>query len=294
MPIGESIKDSYPFKLKGGDGTGEGSPDPPRQGGQAKSTPGGDTQGIGHHTQTPFLNPYPFHWWHGIKNIAKVRVNEESCMALLNNGVQINTTTPDFVESHSLEVEPLSDLVGRQVSCVGQGNKKIIIINTLTWPVGYVVMWIQVDRVQGNDEDQISLVIPDLTNFAAWVPIILGTPMISCIINVIKEKEIDALVMPWVNACVAYLLVVWWATATIEDSKVVEWKSNPCEYDEAVTTKDTETIDAFSSHVINARTRDCSHWRGDQYDDSGSVCRRWILTPGPDATECLYRVVQWQ
>ena len=43
-------------------------------------------------------------------------------MALLDNGVQINTITPSFVETHSLEVGPLSDLVGRQVTCVGLGN----------------------------------------------------------------------------------------------------------------------------------------------------------------------------
>ena len=61
--------------------------------------------------------------------------------------------------------------------------------------------------------------------------------------------------MPWVNAQVAYLLAVWWATPTIEDSKAVAGESDPSEYDEIVTTKDTETIDAFSSHVIHARTR---------------------------------------
>ena len=32
--------------------------------------------------------------------------------------------------------------------------------------------------------------------------------MISHIVNVIKETEIDALVTPWVNDWVAYLLVV--------------------------------------------------------------------------------------
>ena len=41
----------------------------------------------------------------------------------------------------------------------------------------------------------------------------------------------------------------------MEDSKVVPGKSNPSEYVEVVTTKDTETIDAFSSHVIHARMR---------------------------------------
>ena len=60
--------------------------------------------------------------------------------------------------------------------------------------------------------------------------------------------------MPWVNAWVAYLLTVWWATARTEDSKVVVGKSNLSEYDEVVITKDSETIDAVSSNIINAHT----------------------------------------
>ena len=34
-------------------------------------------------------------------------------MAILNNGAHINTITPNFVKSHSLEVGPFTDLVGR-------------------------------------------------------------------------------------------------------------------------------------------------------------------------------------
>ena len=214
MPIGEGIHISYPFKLKGGDGTREGSPDPSSQGDQAKGAPGGDAQGIGHCMQTPFLNPNPFHWWYGIENIAKVRINGESCMALLNNGPQVNTIMWSFVEDLSFDVGPLSDLVGGWVTCVGLGN-------TLTWPLGYVIILVQVDRVQGYDKDQIAQVITDLSNFVAQVPVILGTPTISCITNVIKEKEIDTLAVPWVNVQVAYLLAVQWDTATIEDSKAV-------------------------------------------------------------------------
>ena len=61
MSIGEDIQVSYPFKLKGGDSTREGSPDPSSQGSQAEGAPGGDTQGVGCCTQTPLLNPDPFH-----------------------------------------------------------------------------------------------------------------------------------------------------------------------------------------------------------------------------------------
>ena len=51
--------------------------------------------------------------------------------------------------------------------------------------------------------------------------------MISCVMNVIKEKKTDVLATPWVNAWVAYLLAVWWATATVGDDEVVAWWVRP-------------------------------------------------------------------
>ena len=169
-------------------------------------------------------------------------------MALLDNGTHINTIMLGFIENHSLDVGPLSDLMGRWVTCVGLGN-------ALTWLIGYVIIQVQVDRVQGYDEDQRALVNPDLFSFVAWVPVILGTPTISHTVNVIRERGIDALVTPWVNTQVAYLLVVQWATAMMEDDNVAARVVDPTEYDEVVTTKDSETTDAFSSWIIPVRMR---------------------------------------
>ena len=177
--------------------------------------------------------------------MARVRVNGESCMALLDNGLQINTIMQSFVKTHFLEVRPLSDLVGRWVTCVGLGN-------AFTWPLGYVIIQVQVDGVWGYDEDQIALVIPDLSDFAVGVPVTLGTLTISHVINITKEKEIDALVMPWVNAQVAHLLSVWRAAATVEDDPTTG-NSNVGRYNEVVFTKNTESINAFSSSVITAK-----------------------------------------
>ena len=92
-------------------------------------------------------------------------------MALLDNGTQVNTITPRCVSNHSLQVGPITNLMGSKVTCVGLGN-------AYTRPLGYVVIQVQVDRVQGYDEDQIALVILDLSNFAARVPVILGTSTI--------------------------------------------------------------------------------------------------------------------
>ena len=64
-----------------------------------------------------------------------------------------------------------------------------------------------------------------------------------------KDREIDALATLWVNARVAHILSVQRATATVEDSQTTE-NSGLSEYNEVFITKNAETIDVFSSHVI--------------------------------------------
>ena len=188
--------------------------------------------------QTPFLNLDPFHHWYRVENIAKVKINGESCQALLDNGTQINTITPNYVKNHSLEMGLITDLIGTQVTCIGLGN-------AYTCPIGYVIVWVQVDGVQGYDEDGKALVIPDELKFMEQVPIIYGTPTIGCIMNVMKEKERDALAMPWANARVAHLLSVHRATATVLKDQTSE-SANPNGYNEVVFTKNAKTIEAFS------------------------------------------------
>ena len=133
------------------------------------------------------MNPDPFQHWHGVENVARVRINGESCVALLDIGAQINTITPKYVSGQLLQMGLITDLLGAKVTCIGLGNAYMR-------PLSYVVIRVQVDGGQGYDEDKIALVILDLSNFAARVPVILGTPTISYIISVMKEKEIDTLV----------------------------------------------------------------------------------------------------
>ena len=47
-------------------------------------------------------------------------------MALIVNGIQINTIMLGFVENCSLDVGPLSDLVDGQVACVSLGICSIL------------------------------------------------------------------------------------------------------------------------------------------------------------------------
>ena len=83
----------------------------------------------------------------------------------------MNIITPRYVKEHSLQVGPITDLMGSKVACMGLGN-------TYTRTLGYMVIQVQVDGVWGYDEDQIALIILDFSNFVTRVSIILGTPTI--------------------------------------------------------------------------------------------------------------------
>ena len=163
-------------------------------------------------------------------------------MALLDNRVQVNTITPRYVKEHSLPIGPITDLMGSKVTCMGLGN-------AYTRPLGYVVIQVQVDRVQGYNEDQIALIIPDFSNFATRVPIILGTPTIGRVVNVMREAEMDALAMPWENTRAAHLLAIRRMmpveVGNDQDGRYDADQDNPLMHTQRV-----EILEPFSSHVI--------------------------------------------
>ena len=70
-------------------------------------------------------------------------------MALLDKVTQVNTVTLRYVNEHSLQVGPITDLMVSNVSCMGLGN-------TYTKPLGYVMIWVHIDRAWGHYEDQIA------------------------------------------------------------------------------------------------------------------------------------------
>ena len=100
-----------------------------------------------------------------------------------------------------MDIGPLSDLSNGTLGINGFRG-------VFSLPLGYVIIRVQVEGVWGYDEDQVALVIPDSPGFGSQVPITLHTPTINQIINMIKESEIDELLvflsgsrMAWLLAC---------------------------------------------------------------------------------------------
>ena len=99
-PLMKAARDKKQLNRKEGDGNGEGSLNPSKISQHCEKPPTGGSRGIESSSQTPFLNLDPFQQWYGMENVAKVKINGENYMALLDNGVQMNTITARFVKKH--------------------------------------------------------------------------------------------------------------------------------------------------------------------------------------------------
>ena len=110
-----------------------------------------------------------------------------------------------------MDVGPLSDLLDGTLGINGFGG-------VYTQTLGYVIIRVQVEGVRGYDEDQVTLVKPDSTTFGSQVLIILGTPTINRIINVIKESEIDELSASLNGSRIAQLLACHQAELSVKSN----------------------------------------------------------------------------
>ena len=71
-------------------------------------------------------------------------------------------------------------------------------------PIGFVMMNVKVPGVTGYDEDQITIVMDDL-GMTEWL-VILGTPTLYRVMEVIKESKISKLAVPWASSQVSWLM----------------------------------------------------------------------------------------
>ena len=242
----------------------------------------GGSQGIGWCTQTPFLNPDPFQHWHGIENLTKVKINKESCMALLNNGVQINTIMPGYAKSHSLEMGPSTNLISKRVACIGLGN-------TYTWPLGYIIVKVQVDRVQGYNEEQIAPGSPRLIKFCKKNPHYLRDSHYKlhhkcheregdrCLGNALGECEGGP---PLISTKVCSHHSKWPSLRKAPDGGV--WQGG-CH-------KENGNSRYFLLSCYNCEGRKHLHGGVHQHHDPSTANQRWLSATGSHHSKCIHQV----
>ena len=147
------------------------------------------------------MNLDAFRRFIGPKNLGKVLVDDKLTTCLLDNGVQLNFIMPAYSQEWGMDIMSLDYLakeIGGAISHIsGIGSISVE-------PVGFVMMNIKVPSIAGYDEDQITIVMddPGMTDR----PVILGTPTIYQVMEVIKESEISKLAVPWASSQVSWLI----------------------------------------------------------------------------------------
>ena len=148
--------------------------------------------------------------WLGPEAVVKLVVEGCEVNALADSGSQVNTMTPKFVTQNGWLVLPLEDLVDHPLHFMGLGGNQM-------WPLGFVILRVQVKEIVGYDEDIIFLIVPDSSDFSKQVPLVIGTCTLGCMVNVIKESELNMLLPPWAVVHASRLLSIRQGTVTSDN-----------------------------------------------------------------------------
>ena len=97
-----------------------------------------------------------------------------------------------------MSLDQLAQEIGGQLPFIkGMGGSPVE-------PIRFVLMNVKVPCVRGYDEDQVALVMDDPE--MSECPVILGTPTLYWVMEVIKESEISKLAVPWASSRLSWLM----------------------------------------------------------------------------------------
>ena len=196
-----------------------------------------------------YLNPDAFHRFIGPKNLGKALIDGELTTCLLDNGSQLNFVTPAFVQERGMDVlshDYLAQEIGGPIPAInGFGGNPVD-------PTGFVLMNVKVPCVQGYDEDQVAIVLDDPE--MSECPVILGTPTLYRVMEVIKESEISKLAVPWASSRISWLMRdVLAKVGQVVVEGVANKPISPLDVDEVVRVASKCTVPPFGQKVIHGR-----------------------------------------
>ena len=159
---------------------------------------------------------------------------------MIDSGVWSNTVMPAYMKEHKLKVGPVHDLAL---------HPTLIPISSIgghTATLRYVIINIQVEGIPSYYEEQVALVIPNVTQLGLKVPVILGTPMIHRLCRQMKESEIQTALEEWQHTLLSYEasrnVSIHAMTPQLDTDPGIEYPTNmgqnPINLDEPVLLKD--------------------------------------------------------
>ena len=199
--------------------------------------------------RAPYLNPDAFRRVIGPKNLGKALIDDELASCLLDNGAQLNFITPAYAQERGMDIMSLGYLAeetGGSIPLIrGLGSISVE-------PIGFVMMNVKVPGVQGYDEDQIAIVMDD-PGMTEW-SVILGTPTLYRVMEVIKESEISKLAVPWASSRVSWLMRdILAKLGQVVVNDIANKPIAPLHVDEVVRVASKCTVPPFGHKAIHGR-----------------------------------------
>ena len=126
--------------------------------------------------------------------------------------------------------------------------------------LGYAIINVQIPGVPSYNEEQVALVIQDVSGLGARVPVILGMPTIYRLCRQMKETEIDSAPKEWQHALLCYeaaqgVFLQSMGVGPDGTGFPTNTGQDPMDLDEQLILTDKVIIPAFASQIIKVRTK---------------------------------------
>ena len=105
---------------------------------------------------------------------------------------------PEYCCKHKLNVRPVNELASNPTLIPVSG------IGGYTQALGYAIINVQIEGIKSYNEEQVTLVIQDVSGLGLRVPVILGTPTIYRLCHQMKETKISEAPDEWKHALFCY------------------------------------------------------------------------------------------
>ena len=198
---------------------------------------------------TPYLNPDPFCCFIGPRNWGEALIDDKLTTCLLDNRSQLNFVTPTYAHERGMDILSL-DTLAREIG--GQLPPIAVMGGGMIKPEGFVIMNVWVPCVKGYNEDQIAIVLedPEMKD----CPVVLGTPTLFRVMEVIKESDITELAVPWANSRLSWLMRgVHAKMSQLQVNDVANKPIAPLSVDEVVRVTSKCLVPPFGHKVIHGR-----------------------------------------
>ena len=179
-------------------------------------------------------------------------IDRQQKWVLIDSGAWSNAVTPTYVKQHKMKVQLVHNLAMHPTSIPISG------IGGHMVAFRYIIISVQVEGIPSYYEEQVALVIPNVTQLGMKVLVILGTPKVC---RQMKESEVQKVPEEWQHALLSYEVsrnvFIHAMTPQLGQDSNVEYPTNtgqdPTDLDEPVLLKDRVIIPAFASQIVHVR-----------------------------------------